>query len=85
MNWKVGTHDRDSDTCEKGEEHELVIDSGCYGHVCPPWFAPQFILVSSSNVEAVAANDGALRHHRVRGVRTRDDEQWQTSFDTDHT
>ena len=48
MNWKVGTHDRDSGTCEKGEEHDLMIDSGCYGHVCPPWFAPQFASVSSS-------------------------------------
>ena len=23
----------------KTEEHELMIDSGCFGHVCPPWFA----------------------------------------------
>ena len=56
MNWKVGTHDRDSGTCEKGEEHDLMVDSGCYGHVCPPWFAPQFASVSSSNVEAMAAS-----------------------------
>ena len=40
----------------KTEEHELMIDSGCFGHVCPPWFAPQFPMVSSTNVEAVAAN-----------------------------
>ena len=26
----------------KTEEHELMIDSGCFGHVFPPWFAPQF-------------------------------------------
>ena len=31
----------------KTEEHELMIDSGCFGHVCPPWFAPQFPVVSS--------------------------------------
>ena len=45
------------------EEHELMIDSGCFGHVCPPWFAPQFPMVSSSNVEAVAANNVALQHY----------------------
>ena len=36
----------------KTEEHELMIDSGCFGHVCPPWFAPQFPMVSSTNVDA---------------------------------
>ena len=33
-----------------------MIDSGCFGHVCPPWFAPQFPMVSSANVDAVTAN-----------------------------
>ena len=47
----------------KTEEHELMIDSGCFGHVCPPWFAPQFPMVSSTNVEAVAANNVALQHY----------------------
>ena len=46
----------------KTEEHELMIDSGCFGHVCPPWFAPQFPMVSSTNVDAVAANNVALQH-----------------------
>ena len=46
----------------KTEEHELMIDSGCFGHVCPPWFAPQFPVVSSTNVDAVAANNVALQH-----------------------
>ena len=32
-----------------------MIDSGCFRHVCPPWFAPQFPMVSSFNFEAVAA------------------------------
>ena len=53
VNWK----DR---SCNKTEEHELMIDSGCFGHVCPPCFAPQFPMVSSTNVEAVAANNVAL-------------------------
>ena len=46
----------------KTEEHELMIDSGCLGYVCPPRFAPQFPMVSSTNVEAVAANNVALQH-----------------------
>ena len=46
----------------KTEEHELMIDSGCFGHVCPPWFAPQFPVVSSTNVDALAANNVALQH-----------------------
>ena len=64
-NCKVGTNDRRSETCEQDQELELMIDSGCYGHVCPPWFGPHFPLVSSSNVEAVAAKNEALRHYRV--------------------
>ena len=32
-----------------------MIDSGCFRHVCPLWFAPQFPMVSSFNVKAVAA------------------------------
>ena len=34
----------------KTDEHELIIDSGCFAHVSPPWFAPQFPMVSSTNV-----------------------------------
>ena len=40
-----------------------MIDSGCIGRVCPPWFAPQFPMVSSTNVDAVAANNVALQHY----------------------
>ena len=56
LNWE------DQTVC-KTEEHELMIDSGCFGHVCPTWFAPQFTMVSSTNVEAVAANNVALQHY----------------------
>ena len=52
----------------KTEEHELMIDSECFGHVCPPWFAPQIPMVSSTNVEAVAANNVALQHHGQKVV-----------------
>ena len=50
------------------EERELMIDSGCFGHVCPPWFAPQFPMVSSTNVEAVAASNVALQHYGQKVV-----------------
>ena len=52
----------------KTEEHELLIDSGCFGHVCPPWFAAQFPMVSSRNVAAVAANNVALQHYGQKVV-----------------
>ena len=55
-------------TWNKTEEHELMIDSGCFGHVCPPWFAPQFPVVSCTNVEAVAANNVALQHYGQKVV-----------------
>ena len=55
-------------SCDKTEEHELMIDSGCFGHVCPPWFAPQFPMVSSTNVEAVAANNVTLQHYGQKVV-----------------
>ena len=63
--WKVGSR---SETCDQAEEHELMTDSGCFGHVCPPWFAPQFPIVSSTNVEAVAANNEALQHYGQKVV-----------------
>ena len=52
----------------KTEEHELMIDSECFGNVCPPLFAPQFPMVSSTNVEAVAANNVALQHYGQKVV-----------------
>ena len=45
-----------------------MIGSGCFGHVCPPWFAPQFPVVSSTSVEAVAANNVALQHYGQKVV-----------------
>ena len=56
VNWE------DQSDC-KTEEHELMIDSGC-----PPWFAPQFPMMSSTDVEAVAANNVALQHHGQKVV-----------------
>ena len=58
--WTVNWEDQSD--C-KTEEHELIIDSRCFGHVCPPWFAPQFPMVSSANVDAVAANNVALQDY----------------------
>ena len=45
-----------------------MIDSGCFGHVCPPWFEPQFPMVSSTNVDAVAANNVAPQHYGQKVV-----------------
>ena len=47
---------------------ELMIDSGCFGHVCPPWFAPQCSIVSASYVEAAKANDVPLQHYGQKVV-----------------
>ena len=45
-----------------------MIDSGCFGHVCSPWCAPKFTMVSSTNVEAVAANSVAPQHYGQKVV-----------------
>ena len=45
-----------------------MIDSGCFGHVCPPWFAPQFPTVRSTNVDAVATNNVALQQYGQKVV-----------------
>ena len=52
----------------KTEDHESMNHSGCFGHIFPPWFAPQFPMVSSTNVEAVAANNVALQHYGQKVV-----------------
>ena len=58
------------------EDQSCNVDSGCFGHVCPPWFGPQFPMVSSTSVEAVAANNVALQHYGQKVIlRTCDDEQ----------
>ena len=66
----------DQSCSHQTEEHELVIDSGNFGHVCPPWFASQFPVVSSTNVDAAAANNGGTATPRIKsGLRTCDDKQ----------
>ena len=40
-----------------------MIDYRCFGHIWPPWFAPHFPMVSSTNVEAVSVNNVALQHY----------------------
>ena len=47
----------------KIEEHELMMDSGYFEHVCPPWIAPQFPMVISINVETMATNNTGLQRH----------------------
>ena len=63
VSWKVEPHTRVSETCEQGQVHELMNDSGCYGHVCQPWFAPKFPMVGCVNIEAVTPNNATLRHY----------------------
>ena len=68
----------------KTEEHELMIDSGCFWHICPPWFEPQFPMVSSTNVDAVTANNVALQHYGQKWCtgtwwRTVENESWSRS------
>ena len=41
----------------KTEEHEFMINCGCFGHVCPHLFAPKILMVSFTNVETVEANN----------------------------
>ena len=55
----------------KTEELEMMIDSGCFGHVCPPWFAPQFPMMSSTNVGSEQRGTATLRTNS--GSRTSDD------------
>ena len=41
--------------------------------------------MSSTNVDAVAANNVALQHYGQKGgVRARDDELWKPNLDPDH-
>ena len=51
---------------EDSKERRYILD--VFGHVCPPWFAPQFPMVSYTNVEAVAANNVALQHYGQKVV-----------------
>ena len=79
----------------QADEDEMVIDSGCFGHVLSTAVRTTIPCGWCFNVEAVAANDVALLHYgqkavcntrarvKTSGVRTLDDEQWQTSFDSD--
>ena len=66
----------------KTEEHELMIDSGCFGHVCPPWFAP--FQWCSTNVCCGSEQRGTATLRTKSGVRARDDEQWKKNLDPDH-
>ena len=62
-----------------------MIDSGCFGDICPPWFAPQFPMVSSTNVDVVGAKQrGTATLQTNSCVPARDHEQWKTNLDPDH-
>ena len=70
----------------KTEEHDLAIESGCFGHVCPPWFAPHFQWWVLQNVDAVEANNVALQHYGQKVVyRHVMTNSGKTNLDPDHT
>ena len=62
-----------------------MIGSGCFGHVCPPWFGPQFPMVSFYKRRSCGSEQRGTATLRTKsGVRARDDEQWKTNLDPDH-
>ena len=74
----------ESQPVRKAEEHELMIDSGCFGHVCPPLVRTaipnsEFFKCRGSGSE----QRGTATLWTDSVIRTRDDEEWQTSFDSD--
>ena len=75
---------KDDDSNEHNDNHDLMIDSGCCGHVCPQRFAPPFRVTSTSNIMAVAANHVALQHCGLKVVCGPKQQQGQTSFDAHH-
>ena len=68
----------------KTEEHELMIDSGCFGHVCPPWFAPQFPMVShlQSRLRShhFSKRDSEFGISRLSFLLTRHFDEWNSSL-----
>ena len=80
VSWKVTPHTRVSETCEQGQMHEMMIDSGCYGHVCPPWFVPQFPLVGCTNIEALTAKSVTQRTKSDLWSTSRTETSWQMTI-----
>ena len=62
-----------------------MIDSGCFGNVCRPWFAPQ-ISNGEFHKRWSCGNKrrGTATLWTKSGLRTRGDEQRWTNFDPDH-
>ena len=60
---KVSWDEHWLEVSERVDDHELMIASGCCGHVCPPRFAPQIPVTSASNIKAVA-----LQHYGQEAV-----------------
>ena len=62
-----------------------MIDSGCFRHVCPPWFAPAISNGEFYKRRRCGSEQRATATLRTKGgVRARDDEQWKTNLDPDH-
>ena len=84
VSWKVEPHTRVSETCQQGQEHELMIDSGCYGACLRTLVCTA---ISFGGLYQRRSSDCEQRDTTTlwtdSGVWTRDDEQWQTNSDTD--
>ena len=50
------------------DDQMLLIDSGCFGHVCPPTFLPEFSIERAEPLQAVAANKSKIEHFGQKTV-----------------
>lgn len=46
----------------------ILVDSGCYHHCCPHWFAPHVATVATEKQSASAANKQPLMHYGKKAV-----------------
>ena len=78
VNWE------DQSDC-KTEEHELMIDSGCFG-TCLSTLDGTAIPNGEFHIRRSCGSKqrGAATQRTESGLRTCDDEQWWTNFDPDH-
>ena len=83
VNWEDQSCSHPTENWKTGE-HALMIDSGCFGHVCP------LVCTAISNGEFYkrqrcgSEQRGTATLRTQNRVRARDDEQWKTNLDPDH-
>ena len=52
-----------------GNFTDVMVDSGCFGHVCTPEFAAHFPVIESEKIKAKSASNHALKHYGARVVQ----------------